>query len=171
MVGYRIVHSKKIGVPASSKLAHDIWCAVHTLYMVCIAHLIWCVMHTIFGVENTLCIVCYYIAFCPGLAFTHVNMYNIDTIQLQSSHEQYSKCVVLLSNVFVRYFVADIQSNCHAALVSRGQTTIFAQGRYRFQYKRPARIGSGTVHSSHWYNYHRCGDGCKLITRFGDASF
>ena len=56
-------------------------------------------------------------------------------------------------------------------LVSLGQTTIFAQGRYRFQYKHPARIGSGTVHSSHWYNYHRCGDGCKLITRFGDASF
>ena len=24
-------------------------------------------------------------------------------------------------------------------LVSRSQTTIFAQGRYRFQYKRPAR--------------------------------
>ena len=46
--------------------------------------------------------------------FTHVNMYNIDTIQLQSSHEQYSKCVVLLSNVFVQYFVADIQSDCHA---------------------------------------------------------
>ena len=58
-----------------------------------------------------------------------------------------------------------------AALVSRGQTTIFAQGRYRFQYKRSARIGSGTVHSSYWCNYHRCGDGCKLITRFGDASF
>ena len=83
--------------------------------MVCIAHLIWYVMHTIFGVENTLCTVCYYIAFCPGLAFTHVNIYNIDTIQLQSSHEQYSKCVVLLSNVFVRYFVADIQSDFHAA--------------------------------------------------------
>ena len=33
-------------------------------------------------------------------------------------------------------------------LVSRDQTTIFAQGRYRFQYKRSARIGSGTVHSS-----------------------
>ena len=105
----------KFGVPASSKLAHDIWCAVHTFVMVCIAHLIWCVMHTIFGVENTLCTVCYYIAFYPRLAFTHVNMYNIDTIQLQSSHEQYSKCVVLLSNVFVRYFVADIQSDCHAA--------------------------------------------------------
>ena len=72
-------------------------------------------MHTIFGVENTLYTVCYYIAFYPGLAFTHVNLYNIDTIQLQSSHEQYSKCVVLLSNVFVRYFVADIQSDCHAA--------------------------------------------------------
>ena len=83
--------------------------------MVCIAHLTWCVMHTIFGVENTLCTVCYYIAFYPWLAFTHVNLYNIDTIQLQSSHEQYSKCVVLLSNVFVRYFVADIQSDCHAA--------------------------------------------------------
>ena len=96
-------------------LPHDIWCAVHTFVIVCIAHLIWCVMHTIFGVENTLCTVCYYIAFCPRLAFTHVNMYNIDTIQLQSSHEQYSKCVVLLSNVFVRYFVADIQSDCHAA--------------------------------------------------------
>ena len=95
------VYSKKIGVPALSKLAHDIWCAVHTLFMVCIAHLIWCVMHTIFGVENTLCTVCYYIAFCPGLAFTHVNMYNIDTIQLQSSHEQYSKCVVLLSIMYL----------------------------------------------------------------------
>ena len=108
-----------------------------TLNLVRIAHLIWCVIHTIFGVENTLCTVslvprpqiktekavwerdyctvCYYIAFCPRLAFTHVNMYNIDTIQLQSSHEQCSKCVVLLSNVFVRYFVADIQSDCHAA--------------------------------------------------------
>ena len=83
--------------------------------MVCIAHLTWCVMHTIFGVENILCTVCYYIAFCLWLGFTHVNLYNIDTIQLQSSHEQYSKCAVLLSNVFVRYFVADIQSDCHAA--------------------------------------------------------
>ena len=44
----------KFGVPGSSKLAHDIWCAVHTFFMVYIAHLIWCVMHTIFGVENTL---------------------------------------------------------------------------------------------------------------------
>ena len=26
------------------------------------------------------------------------------------------------------------------AVVSRGQTTIFAQGRYRFQYKRPANM-------------------------------
>ena len=72
-------------------------------------------MHTIFGVENILCTVCYHIAFCPELAFTHVNMYNIDTIQLQSSHKQYSKCMILLSNVFVRYFVADIQSDYQAA--------------------------------------------------------
>ena len=104
----------KFGVPASSKLAHNIWCAVHTFLMVCIADLIWCVMHTIFGVENTLYSVLLH-CILPGLAFMHVNMYNIDTIQLQSSHEQYSKCVVLLSNVFVRYFVADIQSDCHAA--------------------------------------------------------
>ena len=108
-------------------IAHQNWCVrlVQTgtrymvccahLFMVCIAHLIWCAMHTIFGVENTLYTVCYYIAFCPGLAFTHVNMYNIDTFQLQSSHGQYSKCVVLLYNVFVQYFVADIQSDCHAA--------------------------------------------------------
>ena len=113
-VGHAL-HSKKFGVPASSKLAHDIWCAMHTFFMVCTTHLIWCIMYTIFGVEDTLCTVCYYIAFCRGLTFIHVNMYNIDIIQLQSSHEQYSKCVVLLSNVFVRYFVAGIQSDCHAA--------------------------------------------------------
>ena len=98
---YTITHSKEFGVPTSSKVAHDILCAVHTFFMVCIAHLIWCVMNTIFGVENTLYTVCYYIAFYPGLAFAHVNMYNIDTIQLQSSHKQCSKCVILLSNVFV----------------------------------------------------------------------
>ena len=65
-----IYHSKKFGVPALSKLACDTKCAVHTSFMVCIARLIWCVMHTIFGVDNTLCTVCYYTAFCPGLAFT-----------------------------------------------------------------------------------------------------
>ena len=32
-----------------------------------------------------------------------------------------------------------------AILVSRGQTAIFAQGRYCFQYKRPAQKGSGTL--------------------------
>ena len=89
---------------------HTIYGVLCTTFLVCIAHLIWCAMHTIFGVENTLYTVCYYIALCPGLAFSHVNMYNIGTIQLRSSHEQYSKCVVLLSNVFVQYFVADIQS-------------------------------------------------------------
>ena len=87
--------------------AHPFYGVHSTLNLVCYAH------H--FGGENTLYTVCYYIAFCLGLAFTHVNMYNIDTIQLQSSHEQYSKCVVLLSNIFVQYFVADIQSDCHAA--------------------------------------------------------
>ena len=59
--------------------------------MVCIAHLIWCVTHTIFGVENTLYSVLLHFIL-PGLAFTHVNMYNIDTIQLQSSHEQLNIC-------------------------------------------------------------------------------
>ena len=33
-------------------------------------------------------------------------------------------------------------------VVSRGQTLFFAQGRYRLQYKRPARKGSGPVHSA-----------------------
>ena len=108
---FTYIQSKKFGVPASSKLAHDIWCTpfygVHsTLNLVCYAHHFWCGKHTLYQCATT---------FCPRLAFTHVNMYNIDTIQLQSSHEQYSKCVVLLSNVFVRYFVADIQSNCYAA--------------------------------------------------------
>ena len=106
---------------------HQIWCArvvqTGTRYMVCCAHLF-------YGVHSTLNLVCYAHHFwcgkhtlysvllhciLPGLTFTHVNLYNIDTIQLQSSHEQYSKCVVLLSNVFVRYFVADIQSDYHAA--------------------------------------------------------
>ena len=33
-------------------------------------------------------------------------------------------------------------------LVSRGQTSISAQGVYRLQYKRPSRKGSGPVHSA-----------------------
>ena len=32
-----------------------------------------------------------------------------------------------------------ISEDSKISLVSRSQTTIFAQGRYRFQYKRPAR--------------------------------
>ena len=31
-------------------------------------------------------------------------------------------------------------------IVSRSQTLVFAQGRYRLQYKRPARKGSGISH-------------------------
>ena len=49
----------------------------------------------------------------------------------------------------------------------RGQTP----GHLSLAVKALMQIGSGTVHSSHWYNYHRCGDGCKLITRFSDVSF
>ena len=30
------------------------------------------------------------------------------------------------------------------------------RGAHCLQYKRSKRIGSGTVHSSHWYNDHRC---------------
>ena len=46
--------------------------------------------------------------------------------------------------------VASVQLNTTwipgSILVSRGQTLFFAQGRYRFQYKRPARKGSGRVY-------------------------
>ena len=51
----------KFGVPAPSKLAHHIECAVHTIFgvhstlkLVCTAHSIWCAMHSIFGVHSTL---------------------------------------------------------------------------------------------------------------------
>ena len=38
--------------------------------------------------------------------------------------------------------------------------TIYAQGHYRLQYKRPARKGSGPVHRPDWNrDYHR-GGGC-----------
>ena len=38
---------------------------------------------------------------------------------------------------------------------------IFAQGRHRLQYKRPARKGSGPVHRPNWNrDYHRGGGGC-----------
>ena len=43
----------KFGVPASSKLAHHIGCAV-TPFLVCHAHLNWCAIHSIFGVYGTL---------------------------------------------------------------------------------------------------------------------
>ena len=58
----------KFGVPAPSKLAHHIECAVHTIFgvhstlkLVCTTHHIgvhntpyWCAMHSIFGVHSTL---------------------------------------------------------------------------------------------------------------------
>ena len=36
-----------------------------------------------------------------------------------------------------------------SVIVSRGQTSISAQGVYRLQYKRPCRKGSGLVHSAY----------------------
>ena len=50
--------------------------------------------------------------------------------------------------------ISDVQ------LVSCSQTLFFAQGRYRFQYKRPARKGSGPVYSSDSFWHHHGGGGC-----------
>ena len=96
----------KFGVPASSKLAHPIWCAVHTFFVVCITHLIWCAIHTFLCVDSTLCVVCYYTAFCLWLAFTSISMYsiliyNLIAITHQNSQIMWFYCLMYLSTLYV----------------------------------------------------------------------
>ena len=60
----------------------------------------------------------------------------------------HSHCVSVLNkqHITLNSTIMDIMLSRHTCtmplptLVSRGQTLFFAQGRYRFQYKRPARI-------------------------------
>ena len=47
------------------------------------------------------------------------------------------------------YIISAIKVNVGIDVVSRSQTLVFAQGRYRLQYKRPARKGSGISHSTY----------------------